>query len=278
MCVANMLKSCTLVIPVFNEEKRIHNLLNKYNMVQNILLLDNYSTDKTIELALNIRPGITVVKSKNNGSPGTTNIMDALGAVKTEWCMFTIASETYPYELLKELDKITSKHNEYDAVRIYRQSYTAGIKTHVNRVLFKRLLLKRYVPSGQVFRVKLFDSESSRIHQEFTIKTNWDRIKILDPILFNIKHARSFDPRTNVIKSLEYARIEALDKYNSGYTTSVLKIILKPSFLFLYYTIRDIPRSLGMVNVVVNMNHAYYTFITEYYVAFYSMKRNCNEA
>lgn len=63
-----MEKKISVIIPAFNEEKNIESVIEivrKCKFVEEIIVVDNLSTDKTSELAL--KAGATVVKSESQG-------------------------------------------------------------------------------------------------------------------------------------------------------------------------------------------------------------------
>ena len=55
-------KNMTLILPTYNEENRIERVLNYYIDKSNILVVDNYSSDKTIEIINNYNDYLIVIK------------------------------------------------------------------------------------------------------------------------------------------------------------------------------------------------------------------------
>lgn len=96
-CVMDLL---TIIIVTFNEEKNIEACINSFNGIANrILILDNYSTDKTAELA--IKCGAEVVKSSLHVRDRISWVLNN-DIISSKWILFIDADERMTEESSKE--------------------------------------------------------------------------------------------------------------------------------------------------------------------------------
>lgn len=124
----------SVIIPAFNEEERIASTLNKiydylneHNYNYEILLIDDGSTDSTVELVANNFPNVQIVKQPQNMGKGAAvrrGMLEAKGTLR----LFTDADLSTPiYELKKFLPEI---ENGYDIAIGNRALQNELIKEH----------------------------------------------------------------------------------------------------------------------------------------------------
>lgn len=94
------METISIVLSVFNEEAKLARTLDSLAWADEIIVVDNYSTDKTADIAK--RYGVTLYKEKNNLM---LNINKNLGftKAKSDWILNLDGDEVVPPELAKEI-------------------------------------------------------------------------------------------------------------------------------------------------------------------------------
>jgi len=111
------------LIITFNEEKNIEEVLQCFHFCEEIIIVDSFSTDKTIEIA-GKNPKVTLISNVFEDFTKQRNL--ALDHAKNDWVLFLDGDERITLklevEILAELQKPTRK----DAYYFFRQFYFAG--------------------------------------------------------------------------------------------------------------------------------------------------------
>jgi len=122
--MAEFSKDLTFVVFTFNEEKRIERVINNFMKFGSVLIVDNESTDSTLDIAK--KYNCEVLVNKNMGwveDEVTTSRVKKV--VKTEWIYWAFADEMID---LLTIDVIQSaiKTGKYDIINITRKNYYYG--------------------------------------------------------------------------------------------------------------------------------------------------------
>ncbi len=114
----------TVLIPCFNEEEMIEGCLESVKWADEILIVDSFSTDKTLEIARKYNPHIIQHEYINSAAQKNWAIPQA----KYPWVLIVDADERVTPQLRDEILEILEKGTEYSAFRIYRQNHFMGFK------------------------------------------------------------------------------------------------------------------------------------------------------
>jgi len=176
----------TAVIIAKNEEPRIERCLKSVSFADEILLIDNGSVDKTVEIARNF--GVTVVSNLSQNFSILRNLgkMHALG----EWILYIDADEEVPKELKEEIQNIIRDKSGINCYYISRKNYYLGtewpIRDKMQRFFKKSALLEWYGELHETAKVlgesgELKNPLIHRTHRtlsEMTEKTNtWSNVE-----------------------------------------------------------------------------------------------------
>lgn len=115
-----------IVIPVFNEEKRINNILNYYKEFD-IVLMDDGSTDRTIEMA--IQGGASVCMKEEKAVGESHFVYYANKITKSGYCFYMMADEFIEKDDLKEAARHLQSENTVIGVRKIEWIYGEEPKT-----------------------------------------------------------------------------------------------------------------------------------------------------
>ena len=119
-----MKKNITVSAIVYNEEKRIENLLRSFQWSDDIIVVDKSSTDRTREIATKFNAKVIKVPYSDTGD----EIKFAVEAAKNEWLMTLTASDMIHPALVDELlDLINRDDFDYDIIAMPFAAYTLGI-------------------------------------------------------------------------------------------------------------------------------------------------------
>jgi glycosyltransferase involved in cell wall biosynthesis len=119
-----MNQAITVLAFSFNEQKRIGFFLDALKDLGPIVVVDNFSTDRTAEIAT--QRGGTVVQYRNGGYAEEAGTMKfALAQVHSEWVYWGRVDEIPPAPLLRKLDEI-ARTDACDIVLVARWNFLFG--------------------------------------------------------------------------------------------------------------------------------------------------------
>lgn len=114
----------TFLVFTFNEERRLEPYLRCIQGWGRIVIIDNHSTDKTLEIASRYTEHIHTFR--NPGYIENKETMDfALSKVTSKWVYLGYVDELLPRPLLEQLTHI-AQEDRYKIVEIYRKNFMYG--------------------------------------------------------------------------------------------------------------------------------------------------------
>lgn len=105
------------LIITYNEEQKIRKVLSCLDFCDEIIIVDSFSTDKTVEIAKE-NPKVKIIEHKFENFTGQRNI--ALSHAKNDWVLFLDADERLTPELKNEIINTVNSPDAKDAYYIYR--------------------------------------------------------------------------------------------------------------------------------------------------------------
>jgi glycosyltransferase involved in cell wall biosynthesis len=141
------------LIITYNEEKNIQEVLECFDFCDEIIIVDSFSTDKTLEIA-GKHPYVKIIQNKFEDFTKQRNL--ALDAAKNDWVLFLDGDERITPELRKEIIEELNKPEQKDAYYFYRKFFFAkkpihysGTQTDKNFRLFRKSKA-RYIAGKKV--------------------------------------------------------------------------------------------------------------------------------
>jgi len=203
----------TVVILTKNEEENIVDCIKSVRFANEILIIDDNSTDSTRTVARDL--GARVIKrSLDENYAKQKNF--ALREAKEEWVMFLDADERISEELKKEI--LNTGNNNYQAYQFNRQDYFLG----------KWL---KYGDIGAYLDIRLMKNNSGmwkrRVHEYFETKAKMGKLR--NPIL----HYSHSTIGKLVNSTNRWSSWHARANKEEGKQSSVLKMVLWPSGKFI---------------------------------------------
>lgn len=105
------------LIITYNEEKNIREVLECFNFCDEIIVVDSYSTDKTIDIARSFS-NVTIVQNKFEDYTKQRNL--ALDLANNDWIFFLDGDERISEKGKQEIIETVNNPNACDAYYIYR--------------------------------------------------------------------------------------------------------------------------------------------------------------
>jgi glycosyltransferase involved in cell wall biosynthesis len=210
----------TVILAVFNEEDRVELALRNFYKRANIVIIDNFSSDNTIEIAKKYTNEI--YQYKNPGVWDVAFYKFALSKVNTDYVYFASAAEIVPLGVLGAFDLVAMGDSGFHAVACMRKSISSGIWTHRNWSNPERI-----THDAKFAKKDCFDFSKYRIHSERPLSIPRSEVLLLPANDENvIWQFRDYSVTVTESKHSIYGAIEAKQRFDGGERTSMLKIII----------------------------------------------------
>jgi len=115
------------LIITFNEEKNIREVLGCFDFCDEIVIVDSFSTDKTLEIACTF-PNVKIIQNTFEDFTKQRNL--ALDNAGNDWVLFLDGDERITPELRQEVIEELNKADKKDAYYFYRKFFFAGKPIH----------------------------------------------------------------------------------------------------------------------------------------------------
>jgi len=226
-----------------NEEGNIQRCLTSLDFCDEIVIIDDYSNDRTGQIVKKF--GAKIINRKLNGDFASQRNF-GLKSAKNEWVLFIdadeVVSEALKNEILKTIDK-----SDIFAGFLSRRDY-----------IFGKLL--KYGEAGNIKIIRLVKKGSGKftrkVHEVFVTKKPTITLK---NYLLHYPHPtlRSF------IASIDYTSdIHARENLKGGKKSSVLKIIFWPIFKFINNYIFKLGLLDGMQGFIIGFMMSLHSFLS----------------
>ena len=187
------------VIQTYNEEQRIGHILDYYKAFGKVIVIDNYSIDDTLEITK--QKNVEFHQKKNNGSTQTFEwrkwFIGTFGEVMVINCS---CSEYIPKKTILEISR------QLISGRAIVETQVISITDGVELNLWNSK--SRYIQRG--LNYQKIDISAVKIHHPYNPKVAYKNEQVrLDSKEFRIYHLRNTNFKSECIKILEYATIEA---------------------------------------------------------------------
>ncbi len=113
-------QSITGLIITYNEEKNIREVLGCFDFCDEIIIVDSYSTDKTLEIAKEFS-NVKIIQNKFEDFTKQRNL--ALENANNDWILFLDGDERITPPLRKEIIETVKKPDAKDAYYFYRKFF-----------------------------------------------------------------------------------------------------------------------------------------------------------
>lgn len=209
-----MKNKISAVIITKNEEYNIRYCLESIKDFDEIVIVDDYSTDRTVEIAGEYTDKIFFNKFVSFSQQRNY----AYSKAQNEWLFYIDADERMTPELLEEIESIDIENSQYDGYYIPH----------------KMIFLNRWLKHGGWYParvMRLFKKSKAKcvglVHEVTLI--NGRTFCLKEPFI----HYSERDIAHRVEKTNKYTSITAAKKYQNGETTNWGRILIKPLMTFI---------------------------------------------
>ncbi|WP_370897563.1 glycosyltransferase family 2 protein [Chryseobacterium gossypii] len=115
------------LIITYNEEKNIREVLGCFDFCDEIIVVDSFSTDNTLEIAKSFQ-NVKIIENKFEDFTRQRNL--ALDHAKNDWVLFLDGDERITPQLREEIINELNKADKKDAYYFYRKFFFAGKPIH----------------------------------------------------------------------------------------------------------------------------------------------------
>jgi len=229
-----------------NEEERIKDCIDSLLWCDEIVIIDDFSSDLTLEKIKEFNnPKIKIFRRKLNGDFASQRNF-AITKTKKNWILFIDADEIVTEPLRNEITSVISdKTVEEVAFKVKR----------IDHVFGKTL---RYGETGNIKFIRLarsgFGNWQGKIHEKWVIN---GKVGSLRNVLLHHPHREI----SNFLKEINYyTNIRAEELSQEGRTTNLALIIAYPSakFLFNYFFKKGILDGIpGLISAITMSFHSF---------------------
>ncbi len=234
-------------IITFNEEKILGKTLESVKEIADeIIIIDSFSTDKTVEIAQ--KYGARVFQEEWKGfGPQKNSVIDKCSG---KWILLIDADEVLSRELINKIKDILNDNNEYDVYEINRCSVCFGKE------------IKYGGWSGQ-YATRLFKNgdvkvSESLVHEEFISEKKKGKLKE------KIYHYTYLTLEDYFKRFNRYTSLGALEYYKRGKKASGIHIVFNPIYKFFRMYILRLGFLDGIEGLLLAVISANYSMVKYY--------------
>ncbi|UIR56306.1 glycosyltransferase family 2 protein [Sphingobacterium sp. SRCM116780] len=238
-------------IITFNEENKLAQTLKKLTWCDEIVVLDSYSTDRTVEIAKEFGAKVIFQKFEGFGKQKQS----ALEACQYTWKLSVDADEVLDDLLISNIQKVLCSESKFKAYYIKRRQVFMGKIFKYGDESARKIL--RLVSEEVRFTKDI-------VHEVLKYE---GEIGVLDGYMLHDSYA-SYDAYVNTMN--KYTNINAEKAYSKGKNYSILEVLIKPKFQFFRKYILNLNFLNGVEGYYWSKLSAYYVFlkclkVREYY-------------
>lgn len=206
----------SVIIPCCNEERNIGECIESVRWADEILVVDSFSTDRTVEIARSL--GAQVLQHEYE-SPGAQKNR-ALGHAKHSWVLFLDADERVTEGLEQEIREVIARDEPREGYWIRRRNYFLGKQIRFSGWQRDRVL--------RLFRRERGRWDERRVHESVVLDGRAGKLRC--PLLhYSYRSAHDF-----LVKIERYGDWGSADLVAGGKTAGVRGLFFRPLFRFFY--------------------------------------------
>ncbi len=243
----------TAIIPTLNEEINIKKAIESVSFANEIIVIDSFSTDKTVELAKKF--DVKIIKRKFDNFSSQKNY--AIGKATNSWIYILDADERVTSDVRKEIFKAIETPKDKVGFYVKRAFYFAGNKIKYSgwqRSLVVRLFLKEHC------------KYQGNVHE--MIKTNGK----LGFLKGKIDHFGYRNYNHFISKIHLYAELRAIDLKAKGKKVTFFHFLIKPPFRVFSHFILKRGFLDGYLGLILSITQGY--AVLTRYVKLWLLNRN----
>jgi len=242
------------IIPTFNEEDYIEAAIKSVDFADEIIIIDSYSTDNTIEIAK--KYNVKIIQREFDDFSSQKNY--AITLTKYNWVYILDADERIPKSLKKEIIAAVSSKAKEVAYRVYR------INIYMNKEI-------KYSGWQNDRSIRLFKKEFCKydgklVHENIVANGKTGVLKT------KMKHYSYKGIDAMILKRNKYAQFQAVMLFEKGRKPNLFHFMLKPLIRFFKHYIVQLGFLDGFRGLIISFTYSYTVFIR--YVKLWMLHHN----
>ena len=235
------------IIIAKNAEGEIADAISSLDFADEVIVVDNGSSDRTVEIAQYLKAKVFTSSSSDFSQLRNLGLQKALG----EWVLYIDTDERVTSELASSIKHqvVRTKNNEFAAFKIKRKNFYLGNHEWPFIEKIERL-----------FRKDSLKGWRGELHESPIVEGPPVGGVELEGFLLHYTHN---DPRSMLVKTIEWSKIEAELRFKAGHPRMTwwrfLRVILTA---FFNSYIRQEGWRVGTVGIIESLYQAFSIFIT----------------
>lgn len=250
----NKSKISALLI-TYNEEEFIRDYILYMDFVDELIIVDSYSTDKTIDIIKEF-PHVKLYQRKFDDFSSQKNY--AIEKASNIWIIFFDADEVIPKSLKEEIIEKVSNETEEVAYWIYRTTIYMGKEIRYSGLQNDKVI--------RLFKKEFCRYNGKLVHEEIDAKGNVGFLKN------KMKHYSYKGMDIIIAKRNKYAQLQAETLFKKGKKSTVFHFFVKPAFRFFKHFVLKRGFLDGFQGFMISYVYSYTVFMR--YVKLWLLHRN----
>ena len=219
----NTNRAISALIITLNEEIHMQELLTDLQFVDEVIVVDSFSTDQTKSIATTFA-NVRFIENRFENYTAQRNF--AISQAKNDWILFLDADERLTPELKAEIMQTVQLEKPDNAYLFYR------------KFMFKQAVL--HFSGWQTDRIfRLFNKHHAKYTTERLVHEKLDVEGSIGTLKNKLIHFSYSDYNSYKSKMYQYGKLKALEKFNKKVKPSYVLQLLHPAYNFLYnYLVR----------------------------------------
>lgn len=234
-------------IITFNEERILGKTLSSLRKIADeVVIVDSYSTDRTVEIAKNFGAKVFSEKWKGFGLQKNSVIEKCKG----EWILLIDADEELSENLAYKIKELINGKNKFNVYKINFMTIAFGKEI-------------KYGGWSNSYRIRLFKKNSGKynnneVHEDFITQEKLGKIRE------KIRHHSYFDLEDYLKKFNQYTTKAANEIHKKGKKVNNFKTVFSSFFVFIKMYIIRLGFLDGLEGLLLAIMSSNYTFVKYY--------------
>ncbi|MFO7962500.1 MAG: glycosyltransferase family 2 protein [Desulfobacterales bacterium] len=237
------MEKLTAIIPTKNEEDNIEGVLKSVSFADEVMVVDSFSTDKTLELAKKYTDFI--IQREYQYSASQKNW--AIPRASNQWILLVDADERVTPELKSEIQAVLKSNTDKSAFWIHRKNAFMGKPVRFSGWQNDKVI--------RLFKRDSCRYEDKHVHAE--IKTQGKIGKLKQPLIHNTYKSL----KTYLVKIDRYTTWSAYDRVHKTKNINFFHLAVKPMYRFFSHYILRLGFLDGKTGFVISVFSAYSVFL-----------------
>ena len=245
----------TAIIPTLNEEERIGNSLKSAAFADEIIVIDSFSTDKTVDIVK--QSNAILLQRKFDDFSTQKNY--AISKASHDWILWIDADEVLSSELQSEIKSVVEIPKDFVGFYVYRIFFFKGKKMRYTGTQNDKLI--------RVFN-KNFCHYEGKVHEKIKAegKLGFLQNKIL--------HYSYIGYDRYISKLNQHSALKAQELFEKGQRVNLFHIIIKPFARFIKHYFIKLGFLDGFYGFVISFALAYGVLVR--YIKLWSLRKQHN--